>query len=389
MSVSARRGRTRAALLAVLAEHGTVSRSELSRLSGLSRSAVSSAVADLLADGQVSEGPAALPPGTGRGRRPTAVSLRRGAGVVLALDLGHSHVTAAAATTAGALLAEESARLDVDNRPQEALDTVVRLADLALQRAGRTRADLVGAAAGVPAVLDPRTGVVRAPTVLSQWLGLNPGQALTRALGRPVLIGNDAEFGARGEHAYGAGRGVDDLIYVKASHGIGAGLVLGGRVYRGATGASGEIGHIQLPGASSLCRCGNRGCLETVVSITELRRQLAHVLAVRSADDLPDLAGLGEQPAAARVITEAGRTLGRVLADLVNGLNPAAIVIGGELGQAGAPLVAGVRESIERYAQPVVAGAVDVRVSALGLKAELYGAVTAASRSAESSPHPA
>ncbi|GAA2787892.1 ROK family transcriptional regulator [Kitasatospora paracochleata] len=382
MSVSARRTRTRDALLAVLAEHGTVSRADLSRLSGLSRSAVSSAVAELLADGQVTEDPAQAAPGAGRGRRPTGVSLRRGAGVVLALDLGHAHISAAVATTAGVIIAEEGAALDVDNRPQEALDAVVVLADRALERSGHRRSDLAGVAAGVPAVLDPRTGVVRAPTKLSRWLGMNPGEALARALGRPVEIGNDAELGARGERAYGAARGIDDLIYVKASHGIGAGLVLGGRVYVGATGASGEIGHIQLPGAANLCRCGNRGCLETVVSIGDVRRQLLHVLLVRNEEDLPPLAELSTEPAAARVITETGRTLGRVLADLVNVLNPAAIVIGGELGLAGAPLVAGVRESVDRYAQPVSVGAVDVRASALGLKAELYGAITAAAEQA-------
>jgi predicted NBD/HSP70 family sugar kinase len=112
---------------------------------------------------------------------------------------------------------------------------------------------------------------------------------------------------------------------VKASHGIGAGLVLNGETYRGALGIAGEIGHTQLPDATSLCRCGNRGCLETVVSITEIRRQLAIIRPqayARTAE--PSLAELSRDPAAARVVGAAGRTLGRVLADICNVLNPEA-----------------------------------------------------------------
>ncbi|MFF1744074.1 ROK family protein [Streptomyces mirabilis] len=167
--------------------------------------------------------------------------------------------------------------------------------------------------------------------------------------------------GSRGKHAFGAARSIDDFLYIKAPHGIGAGLALAGRTYHGSSGIAGEIGHTRLEGATNLCRCGNRGCLEIVVSITEVRRQLAHVLpAERPADqtppgDPPSLADLVTRPAAARVITDAGRTLGLVLADLVICLNPAAIILGGELGAAGEPLAEGVRESINRYAQPASA----------------------------------
>ncbi|MFE2520121.1 ROK family protein [Streptomyces mirabilis] len=134
--------------------------------------------------------------------------------------------------------------------------------------------------------------------------------------------------GGRGEHAFGAARSIDDFLYIKASHGIGAGLALAGRTYHGSSGIAGEIGHTRLEGATNLCRYGNRGCLEIVVSITDVRRQLAHILpAERPADPTPpggppSLADLVTRPAA-RVITDAGRTLGLVLADLVNCLNPA------------------------------------------------------------------
>ena len=378
-AVSARRRRTREQLLAVLARHDALSRAELAQLTGLSRSAVGACVTDLVEGGLASEGPSTGRQSAGPGRPAAVVRLRRGAGIVLGLDFGHTHVTAAVADTEGRILAERGETLDVDGRPQQAMDAGARLAAAALAAAGHTMDEVLGAAAGVPGPIDVRTSVVREPTILASWIGLDPEAELGARLGRPVAVANDADMGAWAEHLYGAGRGVDDLVYVKASHGIGAGLILGGRPYRGATGIAGEIGHTQLPGAINWCRCGNQGCLETVVSVGAVHRRLAHVLGGEGAE-LPSMAELAASPAAARVLTDAGRTIGRVLADLVNCLNPAAVVLGGELGSAGEPLVAGVRESIDRHAGQAGAGAVDVRAGHLGTRAELLGAVARATR---------
>lgn len=381
-AASARRRRTNDQVLAVLHEHGAVTRADLCRLTGLSRSAVGSAVSSLLADELVTEDTSPAVGAAGRGRRPTVVALRRRPGVVLALDFGHAHVTAAIATTSGDLLAESSRGLDVDNDPHQALDAAATLAEQSLQVAGHTAKEIIGIAAGIPGPLDIRTQIVRAPTILAEWIGLSPAEELGRRFGRPVAVANDAQMGVRGEHAFGAARTIDDFLYIKASHGIGAGLMLGGRTYQGSTGISGEIGHTRLQGATELCRCGNRGCLETVVSITQVRQQLAHVLSMVEPDSHPDalppLDELAIQPAAARVLTDAGRTIGLVLADLVNCLNPAAIIIGGELSAAGEPLAAGVRESIDRYAQPASAQAVSVVTSQLQQRSELFGAVATA-----------
>ena len=137
-----------------------------------------------------------------------------------------------------------------------------------------------------------------------------------------------------------------------------------------------------VPEGRRRCRCGSRGCLETVVSITTVRRQLAHVLATHQETldehEIPPLHEVADNPAAARVLTEAGRTVGRVLADLVNCLNPSAVVLGGELGAAGELFAAGVRESVARYAQPASAQAVEVIIGGLGAEAEVRGAVATA-----------
>lgn len=378
-ALSARRRRTREQLLAVLAGHDALSRAELARLTGLSRSAVGACVADLVEQGLVGEGAAGDRPAAGPGRPAAVVRLRRGGGIVLGLDFGHTHVTAAVADTEGRILAERGEILDVDGKPEDAMDTGARLAREALAQAGYTMHEVIGAAAGIPGPIDVRTSVVREPTILASWIGLDPEAELGARLERKVAVANDADMGAWAERVYGAGRGIDDLVYVKASHGIGAGLILGGRPYRGATGIAGEIGHTQLPGAINWCRCGNQGCLETVVSVGAVRRRLEHVLG-GAAEALPPMAELAGSPAAARVLTDAGRTIGRVLADLINCLNPAAVVLGGELGEAGDPLVAGVRESIDRHAGQAGAGAVEVLAGKLGTRAELLGAVATAIR---------
>jgi predicted NBD/HSP70 family sugar kinase len=199
-----------------------------------------------------------------------------------------------------------------------------------------------------------------------------PADLLAERLQRPVHLGNDAELGALGELSFGAGRGIADLLYVKASHGIGAGLVLGGRPYQGATGIAGEIGHTQIDGAGDQCRCGQRGCLEAMVSATVVRRRL-QVSGFAVAETAGGLAEVGRNPVGARVLTEAGRHLGRVVADICNCLNPARVLLGGQLGAAGEPFAVGVRESVTRYAQPAISGAVDIRPAELGLRAELMG----------------
>jgi len=382
-SLSARRKRTRDQVVAILAQHSSgLTRASLSRMTGLSASAISDCVSSLRASGLVVESSSPLGNASGRGRRATVVSLVSDEGVVVGIDFGHAHVTAAAATTAGEVLHRAVDTLDVDHRPGPAMDLAAELARVCVERSGHAIGDVLGIAAGIPGPLDIRTQVVRPPTILADWVGLAPAAELARRLGHPVVIGNDADMGARGEQAYGAARGLEDFLYIKASHGIGAGIVIGGRPYRGATGMAGEIGHTQIPDAANWCRCGSRGCLETVVSSTTVRRQLAHVLATHEdtldGSAVPPLSELSDNPAAARVLSEAGRTVGRVLAGLVNCLNPSAVVLGGELGAAGEPFAAGIRESVARYAQPASAQAAEVITGRLGAEAEVRGAIAAA-----------
>jgi predicted NBD/HSP70 family sugar kinase len=191
-----------------------------------------------------------------------------------------------------------------------------------------------------------------------------------------VRVENDAFLGAYGELRHGAGRGSSDFVFVKASNGIGACPVINGSPYHGATGIAGEIGHTHVPGRTELCRCGQRGCLEAVVSIETVRRSIAHAHPGMDVDGVA-LAAL-DDPMTRRILDEAGRTLGRVLADVCNVLNPASIVLGGDLGTGGPPLLEGVQSSVRRYATPAVAAATQVLPATLGTRAELIGAVALA-----------
>ncbi len=233
--------------------------------------------------------------------------------------------------------------------------------------------------AGLPGPVDC-DGRLRSSTIAPSWAGLDIAAAIaTRLAIDPglVQVENDAHLGALGEQRAGAGRGCADFVYVKASHGLGAGLILGGELYRGASGLTGEIGHAVVDPDGALCRCGSRGCLETVVSVDRVRAQVRYVLGAEHADPL---AAAGEHPAARRIVLDAGRSLGRALADVCNTLNPQRIVVGGELATAGQALVDGVAESIQRYAQPAVADT-PVALSELGEHAQSIGATSlAASR---------
>ncbi len=359
-----------------LRRSGTASRAELARLTGLSRTTVASVVAELQGSGLVVEPPAEEAPASGgRGRPPVLLRLDPAAGIAVGLDFDHGHVRVALADLSSTVIAEGSAAYDVDHDASGALELAERLVAELLDGAGIDRSRVVGAGVGVAGPFDKRTGRMGSASILPGWSGIEPGVELTRRLGVHARVDNDANLGALGEASYGAGVGLGDVVYVRLGSGIGAGLVLGGRLHSGATGIAGELGHVTVRPEGDVCKCGNRGCLETVAAVGPLLAALGsargHELTVA---DLVGLVAEGDI-GARRVVHDAGRAVGRVLSDLCNSLNPGAIVVGGELSAAGDPLLDGIRESIDRYALPAAAAAVEVRPGSLGERAELLGAL--------------
>ena len=369
---SSPRQRTRSELFELIRNRGEVTRSELIALTGMPRSTVNQSIGRLFAEGRIVEVDVEPKgPGSGSGRPSTRLRAVVAGGSVAGIDFGHSHVHVALGDEQGSTIAVAQAELDVDLCAAEALDAAADL--LAGLQAEHGIGSLSAVVAGIPGPLDHHAGVVRSPTILSGWVGLAPAEELGRRIGVQVHAENDAVLGAFGELRRGAGRPFQDFLYIKASHGIGAAMIVDGQPYRGATGLAGEIGHTLLPGQFEPCRCGNRGCLEAVVSVRTVRQQIAHTRPGVDVSSL-DLATL-DDPIAARILDGAGRTLGKVLADLCNLLNPAAIVVGGELGRADGALIAGIRASLRLHAQPATLAAMQVLAAELGTGAELTGAL--------------
>jgi predicted NBD/HSP70 family sugar kinase len=360
-----------------LRRRGSASRSDLARLTGLSRTTVTTLVADLHTRGLIVEestGPAHAESGS-RGRRPAFLRLAPSAGAALGIDFGHRLIRVAVADLGSTVLAEQTIELDVDAAACAAMEAASELTEVVLAAAQIQRSQIIGAGVGIPGPIDHATGAVASMTILPGWSGVSAGRELERLLEIPVRVDNDANLGALGEVTYGAGQGLSDVVYVRLTSGIGSGLILGGRLHHGANGFAGELGHVQVQADGVVCRCGNRGCLETVAAdgslLALLRPAHGDDLTVQGMLELVASGDLG----ARRVFNDAGRALGRVLADLCNHLNPAAIIVGGELSAAVGPLLDGIRESVHRYAQPSVADAVEVKPGVLGERAEVLGAL--------------
>lgn len=365
------RDRTRDEVFALIRDHRDLTRSALVELTGLPSSTVGHAVARLLTEGRISESAlVAKGRGSGSGRPGSILNAVPTGTRTGAIDFGHRHLTVGLGDDTGALVDQITIPVNVDLSPSRGLDESVRLLEELCARNSVTSLSCV--AAGVPGPIEDATGLVCSTTTLSNWAGMFPVQELERRLGVPAVVGNDASVGALGELHRGAGRGHRDFLYIKASHGIGAGLVVNGQLYQGGSGFAGEIGHIIIAGRPELCRCGNRGCLEAVISVPSVREQLSHTHPHLDPETI-DLATL-DDPISARILNEAGRSLGAVLAGLCDLFNPTALIIGGELGSSGKPLIDGVRASVNRFAQPATSGAVQVMPAGLGRRAEIVGA---------------
>jgi predicted NBD/HSP70 family sugar kinase len=363
-----------------LRRHGSASRPELESVLGMSRQTIATVAQDLLDSGLLTERQGAS---EGRGRPSRRLVPQYPPGAVVGVDLGHRHLAVAVATFELTVRAEAWSEVDVDSHPDAALNGAARLIRRLVDqveddaRARHTEAGPVTTCvAGVPGPLNAARHAVASPTILASWSGLDLASELSTRTGLTVHLDNDANLGALAEHRHGAARDQDNVIYVKASDGVGAGLIINGGPARGSSGAAGEIGHTQITQEGAWCRCGNRGCLETIVSSEQVLDQLAH-LRLSESGPPPRLHDFADHPVARKIFAESGRTLGQVLANLCALLDPATVVIGGEMSQAEA-FIDGIRESIQRLAQPGFEDHVQVLPSGLGLRSELMGALTLA-----------
>jgi predicted NBD/HSP70 family sugar kinase len=349
---------------------GSLTQAEIARSTGLSAATVSNIVRELKDGGTVE-----VTPTSAGGRRARSVSLSGDAGIVVGVDFGHTHLRVAIGNLAHQVLAEETEPLDVDASAAQGLDRAECLVGRLIDTVGISQDKVIGVGLGVPAPIDVESGTLGSTAILPGWAGTNPRDDLATRLGVPVHVDNDANLGALGELVWGSGRGVYDLAYIKVADGVGAGLVINGRIYRGPGGTAGEIGHITLDESGPVCRCGNRGCLETLAAA----RYVLPLLSSSHGADLTlermvQLAREGD-PGCRRVIADVGRHVGSGVANLCNLLNPTRVVLGGQLAEAGELVLGPIRDSVARYSVPSAAKRLSLVPGALGERAEVLGAL--------------
>lgn len=347
-------------------QHGPISRADLARVTNLGRSTITGIASVLLEEGFLVE----LGSGESRvGRRPILLKFNEKARPVIAIKLAPGRIVGAVTDMDAHLLCQQERLLSDSETADEIVEALVQMTHALLAEAKVDIDDVLGIGMVLPGIVDPKTGVSVWPSFFN-WINVPMKHILEDRLGVQVFIDNDANAAALAEKWYGAGRDYADLVCVTVGAGVGAGLIVGGRLYRGGASGAGEIGHMTIDEEGPQCICGNRGCLEAMVSDKALVRQAVERLAENpgsmvlqlaegdkskiTREIIVEAAKAGDEMAQA-LVWEAGTRIGTGLANLVNILNPEAIIVGGEAAaQAGDLLLEPIRQTVKRRAFAVL-----------------------------------
>jgi glucokinase-like ROK family protein len=367
---------------------GSRSRAELVTRTGLTRGVVAQRVGELIDLGLVAENE--VGPSTG-GRPPRRVTFRAEAGHLLVADLGATSIDVAVTDLDGRILGHRDEPADVSAGPEPSLQRIEELFDQLTDATRDLPGPLWGIGIGVPGPVEFRSGRPVSPPIMPGWDGYPVRERFAKRYGAPVWVDNDVNILALGEWRSGIAVGHDNVVVVKVGTGIGAGIISNGRIHRGAQGAAGDVGHIQVVDAASvLCRCGNVGCLEALAGGGALSRDgEALARSGRSerlrialeqhgrvtAEDVARAASFGD-PLAVSLLQVAGHRVGLMLASVVNFFNPSLIVVGGGVAQSGDQLLAAIRETVYRRSLPLATRDLVVQRSSLGALAGVIGAST-------------
>jgi predicted NBD/HSP70 family sugar kinase len=363
-------------VLRLLWRERQISRADIARLTGLSPSTVSAIVAELDEAGLVRE----IGAGTSRGgRRPVLVGFRDEAYALVGVELGATHVSAVLTDLRGNVRAFRDTHVAVRDDPKRALATARALVDECLTSERVSRKRVVGIGVAVPSPVHPERPGKLSTLILPAWADFDVQASLAEAFDVPVFVDNDANLGALAERFWGAGAGGEDLAFVKVATGLGSGHIINGALYRGSGGTAGEIGHIAIDPNGPRCVCGSRGCLATLIGTEALlvraRARWGKKKKSPTVTDIVSGARAGD-PVARALVDEVGHALGIVVAGLLNLMNPAIVVLGGEITSVGDLLLDPLRASIRARALSTSVAETQIVASRLGARAIAVGAAT-------------
>jgi glucokinase-like ROK family protein len=367
---------------------GGVSRADLAQRMIISRAAVTIIINDLMDSGLIQETESR---NSSSGRPPIILEINPSFGYVAGIDMGATHLSIILTNFGAQVIDEVEFPYPINRGPELCLPDVDKHLKELLAKNNLQLSDISAIGLDVPGPIVAEAGIVLAPPIMPGWDRFPIRETLEKLWNRPVALTNDAEAGALGEWAFGAGRGESDLAYIKVGTGIGAGLLLDGRIYRGATGSAGEIGHLTMIENGPLCNCGNNGCLEALAGGQAIARQ-AQEAVLRgertilssmhpenkiTAQDVASAAQRGDL-VAQRIVSEAGSYLGVALAGLVNLFNPGMVVVGGGIAQIGDLFLQPVRNAVMRRSLPAAARTVKITTAVLGHRSSSIGAAVEA-----------
>ena len=377
-----------AALNLIRFNPGEISRVEIARRIGLTRAAVSSIIGDLINMGIIREAERIT---SANGRPPVVLEINPEYGRVVGIDIGASHISLLLADMGASIIDECDSSFDIGKGPESGLKVLDQLLHEMLGKHNIPINRILAAGIGVPGPISVDAGAVISPPIMPNWDGFPIRDSLEKLWEIPVSLNNDAELGALGEWAAGAGRGERDLAYIKVGTGIGAGLILDGEIYRGVTGSAGEIGHLTIDEDGPLCTCGNRGCLEAFAGGRAIAQQAqdavsnkkrTHLSTIQPIESITalDVATAAQQGDlfSQQILERAGTQIGIAIAGLVNFLNPGMVIIGGGVAQTGDIILEPMRQAVQRRSLPAATRTVRITTAMLGKRSSSIGAVTQA-----------
>lgn len=364
-----------------------ISRTDLAEQLGLTKAAVTSIVNDLISNQIILETESRS---TASGRPPVVLEVNPNQGFVAAIDMGAMHLSVALGDFSARILEEVEVPFRIADGPEKCLQEADRTLRELLDKSKLSLSALSGIGMGVPGPVIADEGLVMAPPIMPGWDRFPIRETLEKKWKVALTLNNDAELGALGEWAFGAGRGEKNLAFIKVGSGIGAGLIINQQIYGGTTGSAGEIGHLTIDENGPLCNCGNHGCLEAFAGghaiASQARKLVASgkrtLLSETSMDSLTaftvaEAARRGDLPSQ-EIVKRSGRYIGIAIAGLINLFNPSTVIIGGGVAEAGDLLTTPIRQAVRERSLRASEHGVRITAAMLGRRSSLIGALVQA-----------